>query len=331
MVSTPAGDVIVRGTCFRVEVRDPMKPSKQHLVSGAIGAAAATVVMVAVYEGRVVLASEKGQVELAAGQQGTAVAGRAPRVIDEAEASAAAPSDLTALRADNARLARRVAELEKAAPSDAKLAAAEAQLEGLLEAMGHTSAFKDQARDPAWAPAQESAMQDRLTRHLGVKGAKVECRTSCCQVTFREGGEPTALWEQLDSAVGFRDGSSTTTGYTQQSGDDGIKRVTKGSFCFDRDKQASAPDRAAERERLLAKARPALRACAARAAVPFVLRVQLSLDATGAVKDVSSSADEIPDDAADCAVAAISDAAAFAPAPEPTRVPIEVRLDPADP
>jgi hypothetical protein len=81
VVHTPGGDVTVKGTCFRVEVGD-MKRSVW--VAGTVGAAAATTVLVSVYEGRVLLANERGRAEVAAGAQAVAAGDRAPRPLDEA-------------------------------------------------------------------------------------------------------------------------------------------------------------------------------------------------------------------------------------------------------
>lgn len=86
VVSTPAGDVTVQGTCFRVEV-SPMRVSKDKLVGAAIGAAAAVTVLVSVYEGRVLLANERGRQPLVAGERAEATAASAPRPFaDRAEA-----------------------------------------------------------------------------------------------------------------------------------------------------------------------------------------------------------------------------------------------------
>ena len=60
VVATPAGDVEVRGTCFRVEVG----PTQA--------------VIVTVYEGKVILANEHGRTEIVAGQSARAESGRAP-------------------------------------------------------------------------------------------------------------------------------------------------------------------------------------------------------------------------------------------------------------
>jgi hypothetical protein len=63
VVSTSAGEVTVTGTCFRVEVSDV-----KTLLSGAIGAVAAAIMTVTVYEGRVLAAGGGAEVALAAGE-----------------------------------------------------------------------------------------------------------------------------------------------------------------------------------------------------------------------------------------------------------------------
>jgi hypothetical protein len=71
VVHTPAGDVHVTGTCFRIEVK-PMNKTKQLLLSGTIGAAVAAGVVVTVYEGHVIADSKKGgRAEVAAGNRAT--------------------------------------------------------------------------------------------------------------------------------------------------------------------------------------------------------------------------------------------------------------------
>jgi hypothetical protein len=81
VVATPAGEVRVQGTCFRVEV-DPML-SRQAVIAAGVGAVAATTILVTVYEGRVLLANEKGKTVLAAGEKGEARAGETPSVMAE--------------------------------------------------------------------------------------------------------------------------------------------------------------------------------------------------------------------------------------------------------
>src|SRR5678816_2529840 len=70
VVHTPAGDVRVTGTCFRVEVQ-AMTPNKKLVIAGLAGAAIATAVLVTVYEGRVIAESGAARTELAAGSQAT--------------------------------------------------------------------------------------------------------------------------------------------------------------------------------------------------------------------------------------------------------------------
>lgn len=67
VVHTPAGDVTVTGTCFRIEV--PVTKTQQLLASGALGAALATAVVVTVYEGRVVAETRGNKAEIVAGSR----------------------------------------------------------------------------------------------------------------------------------------------------------------------------------------------------------------------------------------------------------------------
>ena len=119
VIATPAGDVVVTGTCFTVSLGAPVSPLKTALtfVAGtAIGVAVATVV---VHEGSVQLQNPHGAVVVEAGQQGRLQADRAPTAaVDVARAEKrlatvlatiaasenAAAGDTTALVAENARL-----------------------------------------------------------------------------------------------------------------------------------------------------------------------------------------------------------------------------------
>lgn len=77
VVSTFAGDIRVLGTCFRVEVRTMNKP--KVAISGAVtGAVVTAVVLVTVYEGRVVTANPKGERVVAAGEAATMRVDAAP-------------------------------------------------------------------------------------------------------------------------------------------------------------------------------------------------------------------------------------------------------------
>lgn len=76
-VETPYGQVMVRGTCFRVEVLD-MKVSKSAWLGGAIGAAAAAIVVIAVYEGGVRVVNASGHADARAGERIALRPGAAP-------------------------------------------------------------------------------------------------------------------------------------------------------------------------------------------------------------------------------------------------------------
>lgn len=70
VVHTPAGDVRVTGTCFRIEVI-PMHPNHKLALAGIAGAAIASTVLVTVYEGHVIAETRSARTELAAGGQAT--------------------------------------------------------------------------------------------------------------------------------------------------------------------------------------------------------------------------------------------------------------------
>lgn len=91
-VHTPGGDVVVHGTCFRVEV-NPMKAIRSGALGATIGAAITATVLVTVYEGKVSLANPQGKVSLSAGSRAEASAQTAPRAVgDDSAATATAPA-----------------------------------------------------------------------------------------------------------------------------------------------------------------------------------------------------------------------------------------------
>jgi hypothetical protein len=94
-VRTRLGTVTVRGTCFRVEVDLLMERrmrslsrvvSKQSIGAAGVGAALSAAVIVTVYEGEVVVANDRGETVLHAGERSGIAEGRAPsRAEDAAE------------------------------------------------------------------------------------------------------------------------------------------------------------------------------------------------------------------------------------------------------
>jgi hypothetical protein len=65
-VHTPAGEVEVKGTCFRVKMMN-----RRDLKSGTVGAAAAAIALVGVYEGKVAVSRARERVEVHAGEAAT--------------------------------------------------------------------------------------------------------------------------------------------------------------------------------------------------------------------------------------------------------------------
>lgn len=103
-VHTPAGVVRVTGTCFEVDLENTTM-NRQGLKAGMLGAALASAVLVTVYEGRVVLANDEGEVALGPGDRGRARASDAPSRWgsdddDGASAIAAAGSGAASSEAD---------------------------------------------------------------------------------------------------------------------------------------------------------------------------------------------------------------------------------------
>jgi hypothetical protein len=81
VVHTPAADVTVKGTCFRVNVRggeDDM--TGRDVKVGAVGAVIAATALVGVYEGKVAVSHAGQSVDLVAGQQAEAGPGGVRRV-----------------------------------------------------------------------------------------------------------------------------------------------------------------------------------------------------------------------------------------------------------
>ncbi|MGE0546645.1 MAG: hypothetical protein AB7O24_19780 [Kofleriaceae bacterium] len=87
VVHTPAGDVRVTGTCFRIEV--PTMNKKHILLSGTVGAAIAAAVIVTVYEGHVIADTKTGRTELVAGARAT-IGPDGKTVVDNANPATAA-------------------------------------------------------------------------------------------------------------------------------------------------------------------------------------------------------------------------------------------------
>ncbi|HEX7842250.1 MAG TPA: hypothetical protein VF469_32485, partial [Kofleriaceae bacterium] len=296
------------GTCFRVEVSS-MKLPKQGLVGGAIGAVVTAGVFVAVFEGKVSLANDRGRVEIAAGQSA--------RIASGGDAKAGPP----AMTSTNVvRLAPGAQPAEHIEPVANRAAAtASSKVTGAGD-----SAFAREVRDPQWATAQEQAIQERLQKYIGISPDRIEleCRTKCCRARL-----PKALYDEhareLQSSVGLGGGEDETS---YLYGDDEAGRgMVAAQVCFPRT-DGRAPDRGAEREALLSTIRPELASCARGLAHEVVISIELALDESGAVTKVDTRSDPTGEPAAACVERAVVGAAAFAPASEVSRVPVNVAL-----
>lgn len=132
VVETPYGRVMVRGTCFRVEVLD-MSVSRQAWIGGALGAALAATIVIGVYEGQVRVVNARGQADARAGERIALGAGAAPTKLANPATTVAAlepppPGSATVqelLRRDQAHrgeialLRARLSTLETASPEAA--------------------------------------------------------------------------------------------------------------------------------------------------------------------------------------------------------------------
>ncbi len=182
VVSVPGARIRVLGTCFRVEVRD-MRSRNKILAAGGIGAAVTAAVLVTVYEGRVLLGNEQGEVELAPGEQGAAADGAPPALAASTTAAAGDPST------SKSALEARVRDLED------KLREAEKTLGAAQAPAGppdFAAQFAAEQRDPSLAPGREQHVVERLTRFIGVEpgSVAVQCRRICCQIAMDGAAEP---------------------------------------------------------------------------------------------------------------------------------------------
>ena len=127
VVHTPAGDIRVTGTCFRIEV-NAMDTNRKLLLSGVAGAAIASAVLVTVYEGHVIAETHGARTELSAGARATLAGDTTTTVVDPAlttlaeDASASREQLLVRSREQQAQLLQlraRLARLEHAPAASA--------------------------------------------------------------------------------------------------------------------------------------------------------------------------------------------------------------------
>ncbi|HEY3819385.1 MAG TPA: FecR domain-containing protein [Polyangiaceae bacterium] len=142
VVHTPAAEVAVKGTCFRVNVREGEdEMERKSVVSGAVGALIAATAMVGVYEGKVAVSHAGQTVDLTAGQTAEAGPGGVRRVganpgdgVTPDPAAAQGTEGERALTVANANLADNVRDYRR------KLEAIEAQKKTLEKELAEAQA-----------------------------------------------------------------------------------------------------------------------------------------------------------------------------------------------
>ena len=331
-VVSPAGSVRALGTCFRVEVRTVKNKSKV-LVAGAASALTATAI-ITVYEGRAALSDER---TLGPGETAVLVA---PTLGDQTAIDTATAS---AERRMQKRLQVQAAEIR--ALQDALVEARRAPPPSPVNAPPPSGQWKDdnlaerfdeETRDDQWATANEALLKNRLVRYTKIADDKlsVECRQHCCDVQLAlDAGESmrTAIVD-LKSDVGVGIGH---TGWNDldvrgpQSSNDGLGHiyVCNSRASSDSSDGEDQVDRGLERERLLARAAPALEACRRSLRGPLEVTVSLTVDVQGAISGVRTSAVPVGEPATKCVEQALLSVAEFAPAPRVTWFPVRVVLD----
>jgi hypothetical protein len=325
-VSAAGAGIRVLGTCFRVEVSD-VRSRNKLIGAGAAGALVSAAVLVTVHEGSVLLENAQGEVALGPGEQGRAAAGTAPaRTGPDLVPAIAAASGSGALHG-------RIRDLEE------KLRRAETMVAELQTQSGRSSFpdFDAQERDPSWAPAQEGRIQDRMTRFLGIEGAAVECRRTCCRIAvdreaWDRSEDPDRRIGDLMSDAGLghlaASGRRGVYSLSPEQSEDGMGRIVLCLEPEDLQPRAGHADRGAEREAMLASSRPAVEACMRDAKTPLDLVSNLQIDEAGEIVDVITLADPLGHPAAACVERALLAAARFAPSNRQTSFGISLRLAP---
>jgi RNA polymerase sigma-70 factor (ECF subfamily) len=294
--------------------------------AGASGAVAKRVITMSI--GKVVGIGVVGVAALLATGFGAWVRRPPPRVAASERATPRAPAAHTepaSAPRDRDGRGQRIGGRSGEAPSNIGLPSKAEMLRSFADA------WRNEPVDGAWARSMEEHIRGRVTRHGGISlGADdVECRSRCCAVRLTR-SQYDGLQQDFLSSVGIGDLQPEQIVRPARAATDGDAVAT---ICFTREGQPrpeDLPDRGAERARLLERAAPALAMCAAQADEAFLVDLVLILDRDGAVSDLKSSADYAGTRPARCAEQAILAAAAFAPAPVETKVPVTIRLEPRD-
>lgn len=182
-------------------------------------------------------------------------------------------------------------------------------------------------RDPAWDAERARYLLDRISTHVGLvlDSSRLECRARCCRLHLTQ-EENRAHGADLSSSVGVRVGP--TDGYLRTPVDpavpDGDLLVTT---CWQPGPLEDYPDRAVEREILLAEAASELAACGTLTDAPAEATLVVELADDGGI-DTISHGTSMPGPVMHCISAALRKVGVFEPAPTAMArmIPMSVRL-----
>lgn len=200
------------------------------------------------------------------------------------------------------------------------------------EACAHGAAATEEwweclPRDPAWDAERARYLLDRISTHVGLAldSSRLECRARCCRLHLTQ-EENRIHGADLSSSVGVRVGP--TDGYLRTPVDpavpDGDLLVTT---CWQPGPLEDYPDRAVEREILLAEAASELAACGTLADAPAEATLVVEVADDGGI-DTISHGTSMPRPVMHCISAALRKVGVFEPAPTAMArmIPMSVRL-----
>lgn len=183
-------------------------------------------------------------------------------------------------------------------------------------------------RTEPWDRERARFLIDRLAKHSDIHIApeQIECKTRCCRILLSK-EEYTEYRRVLDSSVGLRIGP--TDGYI---GDRARPSRPGADFaittCWRPDPIDDYPDRAVERDELMAAITDDLAACARGLAEPATVELTLQLAVDGTIDSIERG-EGVDGAHVACVEDAVRRAAMFEPADDMTRsVPLRARLQP---
>ncbi len=182
-------------------------------------------------------------------------------------------------------------------------------------------------RHPAWDAERARYLLDRVSTHVGLvlDASRLECRARCCRLRLTQ-EENRIYGGDLSSSVGVRVGP--TDGYLRAPVDpavpDGDLLVTT---CWKVGAIEDYPDRAVEREIVIAEAAGGLAACGTLSGAPAEAKLSVALDDDGGIDTISHET-SMPRPVMHCISAALREVGVFEPPPTAMArmIPMRVRL-----